>query len=306
MNEHFNATAAKSDVATPRVRSVTPVPPQPLPSRAILRDLLIVAGVGVGIWVTHRLGRIVIALIVAMFFAYVIAPLVELAQHSLPLRGASRRLPRGAAIALVYLLLSGTAAGAAAILWPSAAAQLDAAIAGGPASIESFRVWERGWTRYYERLRIPLELRHSIDESVLGASDAGVTYARGALLGVIEGLSNVPWLILVPMLAFLLLKDAAAIRRTVLVALPHRIQLRGHRLFDDLNATLAAYVRGQLIACAVVGTLCGAGFALLGSPYPILLGVLAAALEFIPLIGPLVLAAVAVGIAAAHDPMLAL
>jgi hypothetical protein len=37
---------------------------------------------------------------------------------------------------------------------------------------EEFRVWEHGWTRYYERLRIPLELRHSIDESVLGAGDA--------------------------------------------------------------------------------------------------------------------------------------
>jgi predicted PurR-regulated permease PerM len=55
----------------------------------------------------------------------------------------------------------------------------------------------------------------------------------------------------------------------------------------------------------VVGTLCGAGFALLGNPYAILLGVLAAVLEFIPLIGPLVVAAVAVGIAALHDPMLA-
>jgi predicted PurR-regulated permease PerM len=51
-------------------------------SRGILRDLLVVAAVGAGIWVAHRLGRIVLALILAMFFAYVIAPLVALAQHS--------------------------------------------------------------------------------------------------------------------------------------------------------------------------------------------------------------------------------
>ena len=80
--------------------------------------------------------------------------------------------------------------------------------------------------------------------------------------------------------------------------------MRGHRLFEELNATLAAYAGAQLIACVVVGTLCGLGFALLGNPYAILLGVLAAVLEFIPLIGPLVVAVVAVTSAAIHDPML--
>jgi predicted PurR-regulated permease PerM len=280
--------------------------PPPAQSRAILRDLLIVAAVGAGIWVIHRLGRIVLVLILAMFVAYVIAPLVELAQRPVLLKGRSRRLPRGAAIAVVYLLLAGGTAAGAAVLWPSAAQQLDDAIVSGPMYTESFRAWEHGWTRYYERLRIPVELRHSIDQSVLGAGDAAVAYARGSLLALIGVLSDIPWLVLVPVLAFLLLKDAAGIRRTILTALPHRIQLRGHRLFEELNATLAAYVRAQLIACVVVGSLCGAGFALLGNPYAILLGVLAAVLEFVPLIGPLVVAAVAVGIAALHDPMLGL
>jgi predicted PurR-regulated permease PerM len=274
-------------------------------SRAILRDLLIVAAVGAAIWVAHRLGRIVLVLVLAMFFAYVIAPLVDLAQRPLPFT-RSRRLPRGLAIALVYLLLSGGLAAGGALLWPSAAAQIDEAIASGPGYTESFRVWERGWTRYYERLRIPVELRHSIDQSVLGAGDAAVAYARGSLLALIGVLSDLPWLVLVPVLSFFMLKDAAAIRRTALTALPHRVQLRGHLLFEELNATLAAYVRAQLIACVIVGTLSGIGFALLGNPYAVLLGVLAAVLEFIPMIGPLVVAFVAVVIAALHDPMMAI
>jgi predicted PurR-regulated permease PerM len=60
-------------------------------SRAILRDLLIVAAVGAGIWMVHRLGRIVLVLILAMFFAYVVAPLVELVQSRVALRGRSCR-----------------------------------------------------------------------------------------------------------------------------------------------------------------------------------------------------------------------
>ena len=274
-------------------------------SRLLVRGLITFAGVGAALWMLQRLERIVLVLIVAMFFAYVIAPMVTLAQHPMRLRGRVRCLPRGAAVALVYLLLGSVAAGSGAILWPRATQQLDEAIAAAPAYTESFHVWERGWTRYYVRLRMPPELRRSIDQSVSGAGDAAVGYARGSFAAVIGLLSDIPWMLLVPVFAFFLLKDAAVIRRTMVTALPHRIQLRGHRLFGELNATLTAYVRAQLIACVLVGAACGIGFALLGSPYAVLLGVLAAALEFIPLVGPLFLAAVAIGIAALHDPMLA-
>ena len=62
-------------------------------------------------------------------------------------------------------------------------------------------------------------------------------------------------------------RDSAA---SCLIALPHRLQLRGHRLFEDMNATLAAYIRAQLLACVLVGSFCGLGFAALGLPYSVL------------------------------------
>jgi predicted PurR-regulated permease PerM len=111
--------------------------------------------------------------------------------------------------------------------------------------------------------------------------------------------------VLIPILAFFLLKDVVAIRRIIVVALPHRLRLRGHRLFEDMNATLAAYIRAQLLACVLVGSLCGVGFAALGLPYSVLLGVLAGVLEFIPLVGPLLLAVIAATVGALHAPMLA-
>ena len=82
--------------------------------------------------------------------------------------------------------------------------------------------------------------------------------------------------------------------------------MRGHRLFEELNATLAAYIRAQLLACVLVGSLCGLGFAVIGIPYSVLLGVLAGVLEFIPLVGPLLLAIVAAIVGALHAPVLAL
>jgi predicted PurR-regulated permease PerM len=155
-------------------------------------------------------------------------------------------------------------------------------------------------------LRIPGELRQRIDQSALAAGEGAVESIQRSLLALVGALAYLPWLLLIPILAFFLLKDAAALRRTFVKALPHHGQLRGHRLFEELNATLAAYTRAQLLACVLVGVLCGVGFAILGIPYPVVLGVLAGVLEFIPLVGPLVLAAVAATIGALHAPMLAL
>src|SRR3954468_2654924 len=155
---------------------------EPLP---ILRQLLIIAAVAAAIWVTHRLGRVVLVLVLALFFAYVIAPVVELLERPVRIGGRARRLPRALAIAAVYVLLAGTLVGGAALLWPRAADQIDDAIASAPKYMESFRTWEHGWSRYYERLRMPLEVRHSVDRSMAGAGEGGGGQRPGGLVGLL-------------------------------------------------------------------------------------------------------------------------
>jgi predicted PurR-regulated permease PerM len=151
---------------------------------------------------------------------------------------------------------------------------------------------------------MPIEVRESIDQSVLAVTDAAVGYARGSMLAVVGSLAYVPWLVLIPILAAFLLKDAARFRRMLLTMLPYAERLRSHRLFEELSATLAACMRAQLLGCAIVGVLSGVGFALIGMPYAVLLGVLAGILEFIPLLGPLTLAVVAAVVGAFHTPSL--
>ena len=96
-----------------------------------------------------------------------------------------------------------------------------------------------------------------------------------------------PWLVLIPILSFFFLKDADAFRRSVLSMLPRgRLRWRGDEFFQDINSTLAAYIRAQLTACLLVGAICSIGFAVLGLPSPLVLGLMAGVLEFVPLVGP--------------------
>ena len=68
-------------------------------------------------------------------------------------------------------------------------------------------------------------------------------------------------------LSFFLLKDAETFRRSALQMLPSgRWRWRGDEFFQDINSTLAAYIRAQLTACVFIGVICALGFTLLGLP----------------------------------------
>src|SRR5437870_12608174 len=114
----------------------------------------------------------------------------------------------------------------------------------------------------------------AVNNSVLGLIAKGgeiVSLAVERMLGLIIYL---PWLVLVPILGFFLLKDADSFRRSALQMLPRgRWRWRGDEFFQDVNSTLAAYIRAQLTACLLVGAISTLGFALFGLPSPLVLDI---------------------------------
>jgi predicted PurR-regulated permease PerM len=150
--------------------------------------------------------------------------------------------------------------------------------------------------------RFPQAIREALDKTFARSMETVGEYLSYGLSGLFELLSYLPWLILIPILAFFLLKDAEAFRRSALRALPRgRLRGRGAELFQDINNTLAAYIRAALTGCLLVGVICTIGFMVIGVPYALLLGVLAGLLEFIPLVGPLVVAMGAASVASFHS-----
>jgi len=270
------------------------------------RFTLVLVAAAASALLLYGLGRVVLVLVMAMFFAYLIAPLVAAAERPLRAAGTPRRLSRGVAIGLVYVAISGVTWAGSALLLPTVSEQVSEAVSQAPGYAESLRTWQRGWSRSYERLKLPAEVRRRIDESLLDAGDRVEGRVRESVVAGVGLVSYLPWLVLIPVLAFFLLKDAESLRQAALNALPQRFRGRGYRLFEELNITLAAYIRAQLLACVLVGTVCGMGFAALGLPYAVLLGVFAGVLEFVPLVGPLLAAVIAGVVAALHAPMLAL
>ena len=80
-----------------------------------------------------------------------------------------------------------------------------------------------------------------------------------------------------------------------------RWRFRAEKVMADVNTTLAAYTRAQLISCVLIGLICTIGFYFLGLKYALLLGILAGIFEFVPLLGPLTIALIVMLTAAASD-----
>jgi len=73
-----------------------------------------------------------------------------------------------------------------------------------------------------------------------------------------------------------------------------------------IDQKLGAFVRGQLILIAFVAVLLSTGFWAIGLPYWLLIGPFAGVFEIVPVIGPLVAGALAVGVGLTESPLKAL
>jgi predicted PurR-regulated permease PerM len=271
-------------------------------TRAVLRVIFLVLAVAAALWTLYVLEGVILLLILSVFFAYLVAPLVEAVRRPFLDRGRERLMPRGVAIAIVYLIMFGSVGAAASLLLPRLGQQLTELAQQAPAYLEWLRSHAQVLDGLYQTSQFPPTIRDAWTSGVSRAGEAVVEYLQGTLLSVVGWFAYVPWLLLVPIFAFFLLKDAETFRRSALQMLPSGyLRGQGDELFQEVNRTLAAYVRAQLTACLVIGIISTIAFAMIGVPYALVLGMLAGILEFIPLIGPLAAGVVAVLVAGFHS-----
>jgi predicted PurR-regulated permease PerM len=247
------------------------------------------------IWIVYAMTGILLVIVLAVFFAYLIAPLVELVRRPFNARGRERVMPRWMAIGVVYAVIFGSIGIGAWVLTPRLGAQMADIAKQAPDYVVNARARADRLNNFLEELHLPRSWRQSANEKITGAiTEAGNYVAGEGFSSALNVLGLLPYLVLIPILAFFFLKDADSFRQSALMMLPQgRIRWRGDELFQDINSTLAAYIRAQLTSCLIIGTICTLGFAILDVRYALVLGVVAGLLEFIPLLGPLVVAVVA-------------
>jgi predicted PurR-regulated permease PerM len=234
-------------------------------------------------------------IVLAIFFAYLINPLVELIRK--PFQGSYPKLmPQSVAIAISFVLVFSVLSLAAYSLAPGVSRQARAFVENIPSYTTSVQSSINDLNRRLDRMRIDDSVQKDINDRInILLASAGTLVTT--LLGVsaIYAVTYLPWLVLVPILAFFFLKDAHLFKVGLLRVVPvGDWRSRVESVMADVNNTLKAYTRAQLISCVIIGTTCSVGFYFIGNDYALILGIMAGVLELIPLLGPLTIFILAV------------
>ena len=271
--------------------------------RSIVR-VVVVAMVGIAIFgyvqtVISSLAHLFFLVILSIFFAYLLDPIVQLIRRPFKAYGIEKWMPRYVAIPIAYIIVFTVVGLAIANIAPRVVEQAKEFGTNLPTYGTAIQQRANELNQRFERLRIPDDVQSDVGKKVTEAAG----YFSTAIAGfVLFSATFVPWLILIPVIAFFFLKDVNLVRLAVLRSFPAgRWRIRAEAVLQDLNTTLAAYTRAQLISCFLIGLLCTTGFYLIGLKYALLLGILAGIFEFVPLLGPAAIGLVVVVTAAASD-----
>jgi predicted PurR-regulated permease PerM len=141
-------------------------------------------------------------------------------------------------------------------------------------------------------LRRHLTLREAVEQAP-GTGEA-VGTITGAALGIVGGLFG---LFTILILTFYLLLEADSLRSTFIRLFPKSRRAQIAAASSEATAKISAWLNGQLILGATIGTTAALGLWLLGVPYFYVLALIAGVGELIPVVGPLIAAVPGVAVA---------
>jgi predicted PurR-regulated permease PerM len=280
-------TAITSTVA----RSIAPVSvPEPdraaiTGSRAILRVVLIVLTVVLTLWLIYLLRQPISWIVIAGFIAIAVSGPVNL---------FARRMPRGLAIALVYVIVILIPIGMLAVLVPPLVEQGENLADKAPQYAQDVQDYVNKNERLQElndKYDLTTKLQEQANElpSKLGT-------AAGTLADVGAGVVSSLFAGITILFLSIFMTSAAPRWRVAFLRLhpPHRADLLD-RLFDRIGAAVGNYVRGALLQALIAGVAAYIVLLILGVPYPLALALVIFALDLVPLIGATI-GAILVGI----------
>jgi predicted PurR-regulated permease PerM len=120
---------------------------------------------------------------------------------------------------------------------------------------------------------------------VLSDSVPSASALADALFGTLSALLVALGTLIVPVFALYLLADLDRIVERAGALVPRRWAGDAHRLAAEIHNTLGRYVRGQVIACLVLGLVYATALEIVGVRLAVVIGVLTGLLAFVPYVG---------------------
>jgi predicted PurR-regulated permease PerM len=228
-----------------------------------------------------------IVFVIALLLAYLLYPLMDLFDRHLP---SKSRTP---ALAMTFVLAIGILACFGVLMGSVVAEQAANLAARAPALLDRLRQTPAPGPQDVNSLKgqvidfIQGQLRQHYN-------DVALAVPRVAL-SVLSASRNLIYLVVIPILSFLILRDGRDILSAFLEMLGSGHETARDTL-GDIHELLLLYMRALLFLCCATFISFSIVLAAMGVPYAMLLASIAFALEFIPLVGPLTAAGIIIAV----------
>lgn len=259
--------------------------------RLALKALMVVAG-AVFLWYVRA---VLVPFVFATVIAYILEPPVEYL--------CRRKLPRAAAILLVYLVVGGVVAGLVVYVVPGFISEINRLAEVLPSYGEWLRTMAYSAYSTYRGAAIPDSLRLAIDESLLELQSLLIGLTRNLVQKVMETISWLGALAISPVLAYYMLSDLPKLRQRAFAFTQDK---EWASLLRSIDGIIRGFVRGQVLVGFFVAASVFIVLSAFGVSFPLLLGILAGLGELIPYFGPLIAAVLAVILALSKSVLTAL
>ncbi len=233
------------------------------------------------------LGDVILPFVIGGAIAYFLDPIADRLQRAGLSRVAATTIISVLMLLLVVLLFL-------AVI-PTLIGQLSALINSAPEMSQRLQVFLT--ERFPDLTDETSTIRQTLAQLAEGIRARGAELANtviGSALGVINA---VVLMVVVPVVSFYLLLDWDKMVARVDALLPRDHAPVVRQLGREVDRVLAAFVRGQLSVCLVLGSFYAIALMLAGLQFGLIVGAIAGAITFIPYIGSLVGGTLAIGLA---------
>ena len=243
--------------------------------RTVFMVALCVLAVVIFVQVVLVSERVLVWILVSVLLALALNPVVDRVQ-----RLGLRR--RGAAVAMVYLLLTAGIAGAGALIIPTLIEQVSDFIKAVPGYVKQLTAGRGPFGFLEEKYQVVERVQDAVNgngsTTLAGGASAALDVTRSVAVFV-AGIVTITFLTL-----FMLLEGSRWVDRTIEM-LPASAQPTWRSIADDIYQLVGRYVTGNLLISLIAGSTTAIVLLVLGVPFALALGLLVAILDLIPLAG---------------------
>lgn len=268
--------------------------------RTVFRYLLVTLTLFAVGWMLWQSRTVLTPFIIGLVLAYLLLPLVT---------KLDKKLPRWGSILVVYAVGLGVFAGSMALIVPPAATQISEAVQSAPELYQAGREQVNRGVSWFNA-EVPPEVKAQVDTQIdrvqqtvqqnasRYAQEAG-NFVFSGVLSIFQTLTFLLGFLIIPFFLFYVLVDSKELPNALNRMLHPRIRADFWNVIRIIDTIFGKYIRGQLILGAIIGICSFVGLTVLkllgfNVRFSVLLAIVAAIGELIPVVGPILSAIPAV------------